>query len=1091
MSSGEDGIEADDVNVSTEEREVRKRPDPRLPNSAEIEKHNMTHLPYRCWCRHCVRGRAKEMAHMASKGDAGDIPEVHFDFCFPGGEEPGTYLTILVGRIRHTRMTMSSVMPSKSTGEFIAKRVIAFLRECGIHQTGIIVKCDQEAALSSIMDKVREIQVANGVMTPIIPEYSPVGSKQSNGVVERGIQAVEGQVRTMRDALEERLGVTLEIGDTIWPWLVEYAGHLLNRHEVGHDGKTAYERLKGKQATTLGIEFGESVHWKKRPTKGQALSKLAITWSDGIFLGVKGVSGEVMIGTPIGCYTTRTVMRKPIEQRWNAEEVRTVLGTPWRKSEEDPNVDGEKLRSRELTIEEKEHLQKRLLRNQNLNVAPKQFCIRIKDVVEYGPTPECRGCSSLIAGRSQQNHTGDCRQRFRELLADDPRIEAAKIREKQYTDNLIEEECKRVREKEEKRDANKRRKDPQGPDETECKARRGDNDNTIRVEEMPDTGGAASSAQGTKRGRGDTEDLDNEGDPKRLHVNLLEGLQAHTSTVLTGVNDDEDERAWCDRGVCAVEYPNVSEWFYDELTGEVLDAAEVRASRAEEIKFIKDMPVYVEDTIQKCWELTGKKPIGTRWVDTRKGDGVRSRLVAQDVKPKGDGNREDLFAAMPPLEAKKILFQEASRAIREPKQSHTRMKLMFIDVRKAHLNAACEKDDVFVALPAEAGAGENMCGRLLRWLYGMRGAAQGWEREYSDKLAEVGFIRGVSNPCVFYRPKDHTRLVVHGDDFTFLGVPNALDEMLRCFRKWWDIKLRGVIGNDTGDIREIDILNRKLIWDGDKLTLTADQRHREVLCREMGIKDNSKGVTIPCEDDNSAEDTTELLDSKNATKFRSMAARVNYLSLDRPDLQFAAKRVCQGMANPTMAGMMKLKRVARYLASAAEGTLEFGAERGPYGLLRVYVDSDWAGCKTTRKSTSGGMAVWCGGLVKSWSRTQGSIALSSGEAEFYAAVKGVAEGLGIQSLMRDLGINVKVEIVQDSTSAKGTLSRNGVGKIKHLDTNYLWVQEVVKKKGVTLTKILGTENPADVLTKPSSVQEVVRRFAGRIGYNISGGGSSQ
>ena len=169
-------------------------------------------------------------------------------------------------------MTMSTMVPSKSTGEFIAKRVIAFLRECGIHQTGVIVKCDQEAAVTAILDKVREIQVANGVMAPVIPEYSPVGSKQSNGVVERGIQSVEGQVRTMRDALEERIGVTLEIGDTIWPWLVEYAGHLLNRHEVGHDGKTAYERLKGKEATTLGIEFGESVHWKERKTKGQALS---------------------------------------------------------------------------------------------------------------------------------------------------------------------------------------------------------------------------------------------------------------------------------------------------------------------------------------------------------------------------------------------------------------------------------------------------------------------------------------------------------------------------------------------------------------------------------------------------------------------------------------------------------------------------------------------------------------------------------------------------------------------------------------------------------------------------------------------------
>ena len=218
-----------------------------------------------------------------------------------------------------------------------------------------------------------------------------------------------------------------------------------------------------------------------------------------------------------------------------------------------------------------------------------------------------------------------------------------------------------MKEKEEKRESQKRRKEAQEPEEVERKARRGYRDDAIRVGEIPDSGGASSSQQGTKRGRDDGEELVDDDTQKRLHVNLLEGLRAHTCGIVTEVNDDEDERSWADKGILAVEYPGNSELFYDELTGEVLDPAEVKASRAEEIRFIRDMPVYVEDTVDRCWELTGKRPIGTRWVDTRKGGGVRSRLVAQDVKPKGDSNREDLFAAMPPLEAKKILFQEASK----------------------------------------------------------------------------------------------------------------------------------------------------------------------------------------------------------------------------------------------------------------------------------------------------------------------------------------------------------------------------------------------------------------------------------------------
>ena len=100
--------------------------------------------------------------------------------------------------------------------------------------------------------------------------------------------------------------------------------------------------------------------------------------------------------------------------------------------------------------------------------------------------------------------------------------------------------------------------------------------------------------------------------------------------------------------------------------------------------------------------------------------------MAQDFKKKGDDNREDLFAAMPPLEAKKALFRLAApRLLGRHNRRKEPMKMMFIDVRKAHLNAQCNRDDIYVALPEEAKAKPGNCGKLIRWLYGMRGAAQG------------------------------------------------------------------------------------------------------------------------------------------------------------------------------------------------------------------------------------------------------------------------------------------------------------------------------------------------------------------------------
>ena len=65
------------------------------------------------------------------------------------------------------------------------------------------------------------------------------------------------------------------------------------------DGKTAYERLKGKRAKMNGIEFGEGVMFKRNPKDGQ-LGKLSILWDDGIFQGVKTLSGEMIVGTKNG-----------------------------------------------------------------------------------------------------------------------------------------------------------------------------------------------------------------------------------------------------------------------------------------------------------------------------------------------------------------------------------------------------------------------------------------------------------------------------------------------------------------------------------------------------------------------------------------------------------------------------------------------------------------------------------------------------------------------------------------------------------------------------------------------------------------------
>ena len=102
--------------------------DIRLPSLEEFQKHMMTHLPYRSWCEHCVKSRGKEAPRRAQSTES-DLPEVSMDFCFPFKDDGTGGLIILVARERHTRMTLATVVPSKSTGMFPARRVVEFLQE--------------------------------------------------------------------------------------------------------------------------------------------------------------------------------------------------------------------------------------------------------------------------------------------------------------------------------------------------------------------------------------------------------------------------------------------------------------------------------------------------------------------------------------------------------------------------------------------------------------------------------------------------------------------------------------------------------------------------------------------------------------------------------------------------------------------------------------------------------------------------------------------------------------------------------------------------------------------------------------------------
>ena len=111
-----------------------------------------------------------------------------------------------------------------------------------------------------------------------------------------------------------------------------------------------------------------------------------------------------------------------------------------------------------------------------------------------------------------------------------------------------------------------------------------------------------------------------------------------------------------------------------------------------------------------------------------------------------------------------------------------------------------------------------------------------------------------------------------------------------------------------------------------------------------------------------------------------------------------------------------------------------------------------------------------------WSRTQGSVALSSAEAELNASTTGGSEGLFLKGIAKDMGTDLEVTIIEDSSASVGIAEREGAGRVKHLEAKQLWIQERVLERRLGVRKVHRSGNSADILTHHWTSTEAEKFF---------------
>lgn len=127
------------------------------------------------------------------------------------------------------------------------------------------------------------------------------------------------------------------------------------------------------------------------------------------------------------------------------------------------------------------------------------------------------------------------------------------------------------------------------------------------------------------------------------------------------------------------------------------------------------------------------------------------------------------------------------------------------------------------------------------------------------------------------------------------------------------------------------------------------------------------------------------------------------------------------------------------------------------------------GEKIGRKSNSGYVFIYCGGIVSWSSREQTCVALSTTEAELIALCEAAKECIWLKRIITEIGqiLTEPITIYEDNTSCqKLILNSNNSNRTKHIDIRYYFVKDLINKKIMNCTYCPSDDMLADIFTKP-------------------------
>lgn len=446
---------------------------------------------------------------------------------------------------------------------------------------------------------------------------------------------------------------------------------------------------------------------------------------------------------------------------------------------------------------------------------------------------------------------------------------------------------------------------------------------------------------------------------------------------------------------------------------------------------------------------------GSRWVFKVKSDGrFKARLVAQGYTQREGVDYFETYA--PVARFASIRFILALAALHG-------LHIHQMDVVTAFLNGLLD-EDVYMEPPPGVTVGKersNHVFKLRKALYGLKQSPRAWYQVIDRFMYDQGFERSLCDPAVYIQRAGVTKgvfpmiIAIYVDDLLIVGGHMThINHFKKTLSKRFEMKDLGVAKTLLG----IDIHRLK-----DGSIFINQEGYINGLLSRFGMTECKPAYTPMA--------TTDITGGTpfDVNEYLQLGGSIAWPALGtRPDIAYAVGYLGRFNANPTTAHHHAQKRVLCYLAYTKSYGLLFHSKPQVDPIIVAYSDSDWAGDKTDRKSTSGNL-VQVNGTATVWqSVKQATVADSTVVAEYISLAGMVKEALWVKQWLQEIGIKRDFILIRGDSQGAISFANNAQfsKRTKHVDIKHHFIRDHISKGEIEL-EYVGTEHMiADTLTKP-------------------------